>query len=92
MTTNPPLSPGNEPEVLTPECMAFIADLSRRYGPRVLELLAARRAMQTRYDSGYRPRFLPETRTIRESLWTVAELPPTLPTGASRSPARSTAR
>ncbi len=75
MTTNPPLSPGNEPEVLTPECMAFIADLSRRYGPRVLELLAARRAMQTRYDSGYRPRFLPETRTIRESLWTVAELP-----------------
>ncbi len=75
MTTNPPLSPGNEPEVLTPECMAFIADLSRRYGPRVLELLAARRAMQTRYDSGYRPRFLAETRTIRESLWTVAELP-----------------
>ncbi len=75
MTTNPPLPPGNEREVLTPECTAFVTDLVRRYGPRVAELLAARRAMQTRYDAGYRPRFLPETRTIRESSWTVAKLP-----------------
>ena len=75
MTTNPPLPPGNEREVLTPECMAFVVDLARRYGPRVTELLAARRAMQTCYDAGYRPRFLPETATIRESAWTVATLP-----------------
>jgi len=75
MTPKPPLPPGNEREVLTPECMAFVADLTRRYGPRVAELLAARRAMQTRYDAGYRPRFLPETRAIRESSWTVAPLP-----------------
>ena len=92
MTPKPPLPPGNEREVLTPECMAFVADLTRRYGPRVAELLAARRAMQTRYDAGYRPRFLPETRAIRESSWTVAPLPRTFATGASRSPAPSTAR
>ena len=75
MTYNPPLPPGNEREVLTPECMAFVAGLARRFGPRVAELLEARRAMQTRYDTGYRPRFLTETRTIRESAWTVAPLP-----------------
>jgi len=62
-------------EVLTPECLAFVLGLVRAYGPRVATLLAARRAMQARYDAGYRPRFLEETRTIRESDWTVAELP-----------------
>src|SRR5262245_18677627 len=31
--------------------------------------------MQARYDTGYRPRFLPETRSIRESSFTVAPLP-----------------
>jgi malate synthase len=75
MTTKPPLPPGNEREVLTSECVAFVTDLARRYGPRVTELLAARRAMQTRYDAGYRPRFLQETRAIRESSWTVGKLP-----------------
>jgi malate synthase len=62
-------------EVLTPQCLAFIRDLSVRHGPRVHELLAARSALQARYDAGYRPRFLPETRAIRESAWTIGQLP-----------------
>jgi malate synthase len=62
-------------EVLTPECLAFVLDIVHRYSPRVRELLAARREMQARYDAGYRPRFLPETRAIRESSFTVAPLP-----------------
>ena len=62
-------------EVLTPVCLAFVLDLVRRYRPRVLELLTARQAMQARYDAGYRPRFLPETRAIRESSFRVAPLP-----------------
>ena len=75
MTPTPPVAPGNEREVLTPACLAFVVDLSRRFGPNVTELLASRRAMQTRYDAGYRPRFLPETRAIRESAWAVDQLP-----------------
>jgi malate synthase len=62
-------------EVLTPECLAFVGDIVHRYAPRVRELLTARREMQARYDAGYRPRFLPETRAIRESSYTVAPLP-----------------
>jgi malate synthase len=62
-------------EVLTPACLAFVLDLVHRYRPRIVELLAARREMQARYDAGHRPRFLPETRAIRESSFTVAQLP-----------------
>ena len=62
-------------DVLTPACLAFVLDLVRRFGPRVLELLAARQAMQARYDAGYRPRFLPETQAIRASSFKVAPLP-----------------
>ena len=62
-------------DVLTPECLAFVLDVVRGYAPRVLELLAARREMQARYDAGYRPCFLPETRAIRESSFKVAPLP-----------------
>jgi malate synthase len=75
MTPNPPRSPGNERDVLTPECAAFVTGLGRKFGARVAELLAGRRATQARYDAGYRPRFLPETKSIRESAWTVATLP-----------------
>jgi malate synthase len=62
-------------EVLTPACLDFLGELVRRFGPRVDELLSARADMQARYDAGYRPRFLPETRTIRDSSFTVAPLP-----------------
>src|SRR5262245_52185342 len=59
-------------EVLSSECLAFVLGLARAYAPRVDQLLAARRAMQERYDAGERPRFLEETRGIRESQWMVA--------------------
>ena len=62
-------------EVLTPACLAFVLDLVRRFGPRVDALLTARRAMQARYDAGDRPRFLPETQSIRESSFKIAPLP-----------------
>jgi malate synthase len=89
MTPNPPGAPGSERagirvtaalrdrdrDVLTPACLAFVVELVRRHGPRVASLLAARRTMQARYDAGDRPRFLAETRAIRESSWTIAPLP-----------------
>ena len=39
------------------------------------ERLAARHERMTRLDAGEKPDFLPETREIRESTWSVAPLP-----------------
>ncbi len=69
-----PHHPGQD-QVLTPEAVEFLADLHRRFNPRRLELLAARAERQKRTDAGERPDFLPETKHIRESEWTVAPIP-----------------
>ena len=61
--------------VLTPEALEFVAKLARTFGSRREALLERRKAVQAAYDKGERPRFLPETRDIRESEWTVAPLP-----------------
>ena len=61
--------------VLTPEALSFIAALTRRFRPRLQELLARRRDVQASWDDGARPTFLAETREIRESAWTVAPIP-----------------
>jgi malate synthase A len=68
------LPPGAE-KVLTPEALAFVTDLVRRFRPRVEELLERRREMQRRYDAGEKPAFLASTEEIRGSAWTVAPLP-----------------
>jgi malate synthase len=62
-------------QVLTPEAIAFIVRLHRAHNPRRKELLAARATRQAAIDAGHKPDFLPETRAIRESEWTVAPLP-----------------
>jgi malate synthase A len=54
--------------VLTPDALAFVADLARTFAPRVTELLQAR-TRRTTLD------FLPETAAVREGDWTVAPLP-----------------
>ncbi len=69
-----PAHPARE-RVLSPEALAFIVELQRRFNPRRVELLAARSERQKRLDAGERPDFLPETRAIRESEWTVAPIP-----------------
>src|SRR5688500_6672044 len=61
--------------VLTPEALQFVAKLVRAFGARREALLERRKGVQAAYDKGERPRFLPETRDIRESEWTVAPLP-----------------
>ena len=62
-------------EILTPEALAFVGELHRRFEPRRLELLAARAERQARLDAGELPDFLPETRDIREDDWRVAPVP-----------------
>ena len=46
-----PMQPGYE-TVLTPAALAFVADLTRRFGGRVAELLEARDQLQKRLDDG----------------------------------------
>jgi malate synthase len=60
-------------EVLTPEALAFVADLQRRFGPTREELLARRtKRRQQAADTG-RLDFLAETKEVREDTsWRVA--------------------
>jgi len=62
-------------EILTDQALAFLAELHQRFDARRRELLAARVERQKRFDIGELPDFLPETRDIRESEWTVAPIP-----------------
>jgi malate synthase len=61
--------------VLTPQAVAFVEDLARRFGPRIQELLARRRATQARIDAGERLDFLSETAAVRGGEWTIAPVP-----------------
>ncbi|HXV08659.1 MAG TPA: malate synthase A [Burkholderiales bacterium] len=62
-------------EILTPEALAFLAGLHRRFDPRRLELLQRRAQRQKALDGGQMPDFLPETKTVREADWKVAPVP-----------------
>ncbi len=61
--------------VLTGEALRFVAELARRFGPRVDELLKHRDARQAEIDGGRLPDFLPETRAVRDSDWRVTTTP-----------------
>lgn len=61
--------------ILTPEALAFVADLARRFTPARDALLDARKARQARLDAGELLDFLPETKAIREGDWKVAPIP-----------------
>ncbi|MBI5549784.1 MAG: malate synthase A, partial [Deltaproteobacteria bacterium] len=67
--------PSGAERVLTAEAVAFVADLVRRFGWRIEELLQERTERQKRWDAGWRPSFPADTRHIRETAWTVAPLP-----------------
>jgi malate synthase len=61
--------------ILTPEAIAFVVELERKFGARRRDLLTARTARQARLDAGEKPDFSPMTRSVREGDWTVAPLP-----------------
>ena len=61
--------------ILSPDALAFLADLTRRFSPRLTELLMARAERQALLESGATLDFMPETAAIREGSWTVAPLP-----------------
>lgn len=62
-------------EILTPDALAFVADLQRRFGRRRDELLARRATRRAEIATTGRLDFLPETREVRESEWRVAPAP-----------------
>src|SRR2546422_2988218 len=73
------LQPGFE-EILSPDALAFIASLTVQFGPRLRALLDDRERIQERIRGGELPKFLDETREIRESAWKVAPIPQNLKT------------
>jgi malate synthase len=68
------MRPGFE-TVLTREALEFVVELTRKFGPRVEELLIRRAERQKEIDAGKLPDFLPETRAIRERDWHVTAIP-----------------
>src|SRR6266446_5769295 len=62
-------------EILTTEALEFFLTLQREFNPRRLKLLRQRQLRQQSIDRGEMPRFLPETRAIREGDWTVDPVP-----------------
>src|SRR4029453_3457994 len=79
LEVRPPMGkpvPAGTTAVLTTHALAFVADLVERFAPSIRDLLAARAARRARLERGEdRLDFLPETRAIREAVWTVAPAP-----------------
>ena len=67
--------PPNAQGILSPQALAFVTELQRRFGARRDELLEARVARQAQLDAGAKLDFLTETRSVREGDWKVAPLP-----------------
>src|SRR5687768_285373 len=66
--------PGYE-RVLTVEALEFLVRLHRKFETRRRQLLNRRAERQARFDAGALPDFLPETREMRESAWTIGPVP-----------------
>jgi malate synthase len=62
-------------EILTPDALAFVMELQRRFGGRRDELLRRRRGRREEMSRAATADFLPETREVRTSEWTVAPAP-----------------
>ncbi len=68
------MNPGFE-TILTPEAIAFVAALERKFGAERKRLLAKRVEVQAKVDGGWRPEFPRATQAIRDGDWAVASLP-----------------
>ncbi|HET9576664.1 MAG TPA: malate synthase A [Usitatibacter sp.] len=61
--------------ILTPDAVAFVAELHSRFEARRRELMHARAERQARLNAGEELRFLDETKSVREAQWTVGPIP-----------------
>lgn len=62
-------------EILSEEAMVFLTKLHDRFQNSRLEILQNRIVKQENLDNGDLPRFLEETKNVREGNWTVAQAP-----------------
>ncbi len=74
MVINGSYVPGAD-SVFTPEALAFVAEIARKFTRRRDELLAARIKVQERLNKGELLDFLPETKDVRASDWKIAGIP-----------------
>ena len=80
MPTNPqvvvtPFLRSAQADILSPEALAFIADLERNFGKQRRHLLAVREERQQQLDKGWKPDFLSETAAVRKGDWKCAPIP-----------------
>jgi malate synthase len=69
------LSERAQKEVLHPDALAFVRELHERFAPAREDVLAARRERDRERQSGAMLDFLEQTRSVRESSWSVASPP-----------------
>jgi malate synthase len=62
-------------EILTTDSIQFISKLNQLFNQRRLELLKIREKRQLEINSGIMPKFLEETKAIRNGNWTAAPIP-----------------
>ena len=62
-------------EILSPQCLEFVFELHQLFTSKRIHLLEERKKTQLRIDSGWMPDFLEETRSVRESNWTILSTP-----------------
>jgi malate synthase len=62
-------------EILTPDALAFVAKLTRKFSEEREQLLQYRMDRQREIDEGKLPGFLPETEEIRNRSWSVDPVP-----------------
>jgi len=62
-------------EILSTQALAFLAKLARKFEQRRRELMTARARRQAEFDAGKLPDFLPQTKSIRDTEWSVAPVP-----------------
>ena len=78
--------------ILTPDAMAFLTKLSSEFGERREALLERRKHVQSDLERGAFPRFLAETKAVRDADWRVAPVPKDLQDRRVEITGRSIAR
>ena len=61
--------------ILTPDALAFLTKLARKFEAQRRDLLARHQARQAELFAGRMPDFLPDTQAVRDGSWTVAPIP-----------------
>ena len=58
-------------EIFTSQCLEFVAEMHSLFNSKRIHLLEEREKIQEKINSGLMPDFLEETRSIRESDWSI---------------------